>query len=711
MSSPSAPSSTLVQYPGPGCIVEFLQGNAPQIAWVMEEQSGKLRLMLPNRREMPLAANRLLPWSGPRYEVSGRSREDIVALLNKHREIREARMAETDAVELWGLVEGEMEKSSASWLAELSLADPTVDDIAACGHALLGCKSHFKFQPPDFEIFSAEAVESRQQQEEAARQREAMVGGGAEWFRLLWEARLNRKACPAENLEPPEPVRSRLKRLLMARIADPDTQEDEHLWKQVSKALPDDPHVPLLLAITWNLLPEHYNFWMDRANYSPGNDWANEFQEEVAHLLAPLHAEREYSAQPFLSIDSPTTRDIDDAFWVESTPEGWHVVVALACPALYWPFESELGKAVARRATSLYLPEGDHHMMPEALGVNGYSLWAGQGRPALLVHCQVRNDGSLGDPAMGAVKPELAWVQVTANLSYEACEEVFNAQAKSEAANPATAFAEVLEAGLALARARLNYRIREGAVVIDRPDPVLSLSGEGADVQVSLTDSSNTPAAQLLVSELMILANTAVAAWGSAHEVPLLYRTQDVALPKEYAGQWNAPEDIARVVRAMAPAVLDCVPRPHAGMGLNAYSPLTSPLRRYTDLMNEAQVLHYLEKGSPRWSQDEIREFLPVLGTRLDLAGQVQRFRPRYWKLVYIQQQSRLDPEACMWDAVVTEENDMFVFISLPREQVQLRGKRNLFGEKVALGQRVKVRLGKINPLRNDIQIMAVSEE
>ena len=44
-------ASHIVQNPAAGCIVEFMQGNEPQIAWVMEEQKGKLRLFLPNRRE------------------------------------------------------------------------------------------------------------------------------------------------------------------------------------------------------------------------------------------------------------------------------------------------------------------------------------------------------------------------------------------------------------------------------------------------------------------------------------------------------------------------------------------------------------------------------------------------------------------------------------------------------------------------------------
>ena len=50
-----------VRYPAPGCIVEYMEGNAVQIAMVTEEVGGRLRLLLPNRRETRLTAARLLP--------------------------------------------------------------------------------------------------------------------------------------------------------------------------------------------------------------------------------------------------------------------------------------------------------------------------------------------------------------------------------------------------------------------------------------------------------------------------------------------------------------------------------------------------------------------------------------------------------------------------------------------------------------------------
>lgn len=103
-----ATPSGIVRFPGAGCVVEFMQGNRPQIAWVMEEQGGRLRLFLPNRRETKLAAARLLPWAGPRYDGE-RSRDDMVALLEEHRQRRDTREADIQPLELWEMVQGEVE--------------------------------------------------------------------------------------------------------------------------------------------------------------------------------------------------------------------------------------------------------------------------------------------------------------------------------------------------------------------------------------------------------------------------------------------------------------------------------------------------------------------------------------------------------------------------------------------------------------------------
>jgi exoribonuclease-2 len=342
-------------------------------------------------------------------------------------------------------------------------------------------------------------------------------------------------------------------------------------------------------------------------------------------------------------------------------------------------------------------------MMPEALGEGAFSLFEGQKRPSLVVSAHIGPDGALGEGRF-----RTAAVTLAKNLTYPDCEAVI--EGRAEDGNPASVWAEQLSLAAEMSRVRLDYRVEQGAVIIERPDLDFDLEGEGANVKVSIRETEAAPSAMLLVAELMIVANAVLADWAVKNDVALLFRTQDVAVPREYAGVWRSAPDIARVVRIMVAASLDVQPRPHAGMGLAAYSPVTSPLRRFPDLVNEAQLLHFLRHGEPRWSREQLSSMLLPLGMRLEAAGQVQRFRPRYWKYLYIQQQAAQHPNECIWRAEVAEESDMWVNVNLPEVQLGLRAKRQLFGEKVFPGQEFMVRLGKVNPLRNEAVILDVQE-
>ncbi|MDR2694973.1 MAG: RNB domain-containing ribonuclease, partial [Deltaproteobacteria bacterium] len=270
---------------------------------------------------------------------------------------------------------------------------------------------------------------------------------------------------------------------------------------------------------------------------------------------------------------------------------------------------------------------------------------------------------------------------------------------------PAVPFTPQLVLGERLALRLREARIRRGAVVMVRPDPQYRLEGEGEGIRVVMAEGP-PQRSQDIVAEMMILASSAAAEWGEQRGVPLLYRVQEVALPREYAGIWTLPHDMARIMKALVPSELELSPRPHAALGVQVYSPVTSPLRRYPDMVNEAQVLHMLLHGHPRWTREELGAFLPLLNARLEAAGQVQRFRPRYWKLLYVRQQG----DKFWWDGVVTEENDGFATVSLPREQLLVRGARKLFSERVYAGQAVQLRLGKVHPLENKIAILEVAE-
>jgi exoribonuclease-2 len=483
-------------------------------------------------------------------------------------------------------------------------------------------------------------------------------------------------------------------------MRDPENQEHDALWAMLVKGLPDSPHLPVQLLTAWGEVPEHHNFWLDRADYAPGDAWWRPFAEEAQDIVrAVRNLPLPECGLPFVSIDSASTRDVDDAFFIERKETGFTLILALAAPALFWPFEGQLNKAVLRRAASLYLPEGTCHMLPEFLGTDVFSLTAGQARPALCIRLTADRDGAVGPCEIFAARVRLA-----ANLNYTGCQAALeDAQCLSPLSdNAASPYAGMLRAALELARLRQRTRIAGGAVIMNRPEPELRLHGEGMDTIVTMEREVQAPDAQNLVAEMMILASGAVADWAAERDIPLLHRTQDVALPKEYAGVWTKPEDMARVMRALVPSCLEVRVRRHAALAVERYAPVTSPLRRYTDLVNEAQVAYFLRNGRPLWDGETLAHILGLLLPALEATGQAQRFRPRYWKLLYFRQQG----DKVWWPGVITEENDAFVNVSLPEQGLFVRGRRQLFDDRACPGMPVSVRLGKINPLYNEVHIL-----
>lgn len=705
-----------VTFPGPGCIVECMQGNKPVLLWTLEAQNGAVRLFATGGRESKMNASRLLPWYGPGF-APDKSRAEIEKILEEKTALREQFMQGIDILEIWELAQGEVTRASACWLAELAWEKPDADQVAAMGHAALACKTHFKFSPPDFEIYDAATVARKSAEQLQIREAEALAGVGGEFFRALWALSAKTRGPLNADEFPPEEHAASFKRMLIERVADPETQNNADLWKLLVKSLPEDPHLPLRLAVAWGLLKEHHNFWLDRAGYDAGESWTAPHADAAAALRKAVGSAAESEpattagpeGAPFVSIDPASTEDIDDAFSIRKNADGTYALsLAFACPARFWPFASDLDKAVLRRASSVYLPEGDCHMLPREVALSLFALREGERRPALLLETTLSENGDIL-----AATPRLGWVSLAANLSLPGCQAILDGPnatvtVTARQISAAAPFAAMLRDGLELALKLQQRRIEAGAVITERPDSEVSVEfDEAGAATVSVCHAPETPAAQTLVGELMILANRALASWAADHGVPLVFRTQDVALPKEFAGIWTEPEDIARIVKHLPPSHLELSPRPHAGLGAPFYAPLTASVRRYTDLVNAAQIITFLQNGKPRLDAAELEALLPMVSAFSDMVSHVQRFRPRYWKLLFYKQMG----DKMWWDAVVTEENDAFATLSLPLTQIAVRARRKTMGEKVYPGQRLKVRLGKIDPLRNEIRVLAVTEQ
>jgi exoribonuclease-2 len=672
----------------PGTVVEFMHGDQPQLAWVLEESSGRLRLLTINKREMKLPAARLLPWQGPVLNAEA-SRQDIQNALNDHQEKRGEIQAGLDVMELWDLAQGEMESAPLEWFGDLLWEDPDDDQVAALGRAMLQAKTHFKFRPPNFEIWSAETVELKMRQKAEEKEREAVTSAGQVLLQALWTAYGQGSKPKLPDMAPE--LEESLSGILKRKIGDRLDETERKIWTAISKGLPDLPHLPLLLAQTWDILPVHHNYLLDEADYTWKDSWSESFSNEIKEIENAFSNQSETpEVEDLISIDAATTRDIDDAFSIRRDGDGYVVSIGLARPDAHWEFGSELDKAVMYRATSLYLPEGTSHMMPARFGTGLYSLIAGEARPALVTDFRLDGSGKLT-----SVTPRPTWVRVAANITYEAADAAIESRTD-----------ESLVMAHELAEKLLALRIEDGACIIRKPEPIITLEGEGAQTTVDITLKEQCPLSELIISEFMILANSGLAAWAGENGVPLLHRTQDIALPPEAAGVFTEPVEIMQVVKLLLPPSLETTPRRHAALGVAVYSPITSPLRRYTDFINMAQVCTFLADGSPRLDKEGLDQLAIYLGMRIQAVSAVQRFRPRYWKLVHLAARRKE-----YQSAVVVDEAGPMATLSMPHLQVNVRSPKKLLGDKLYPGQRFQINFARVDPLTNEIRLSEALEE
>ncbi len=669
-----------------GAIIEYLYANEIHIGCVVSTEK-HITVVTPTNKLTRLPKSRFLPWQGPCLSPS-LPREEVIHEIERINSIREEIKQEIDTQQIWSLLQEEIDKCDIFWLAELLWQEKDIHKTAALGRALLEDKLHFKFQNPYFRIFTPSIVENKLRVLTKKEREEKLFKEGKDFFRKLWEVRTKGGEIP---LLSPE-IEEALKELLKKGIISPDNRSFQKKWKKLTEGIPPDPHLPLLLAQTWKMLPRHYNYLLDQADYKWGDDWSTEHKNEVEKQVKAFSQDKCLTLSlPFISIDSPTTRDIDDAFYIEQTPEGNSLLyLALACPVIYWTFSSPLDREVAKRSSSLYLPEGTSHMLPEKLGTDIFSLHKHQERPAIVLKTLLSAKAELLDFSFS-----FEWIKVEQNLTYTEAEKILSNKKE-----------HVLKTALSLAQNLREKRIDKGAVIIERQEPKITVTPAQEDVHISLEEPETYPLSQLIISEFMILANTLSARWTNTSSLPLIFRTQDIELPSEAKGIWRDPVKIYGIIKLLSATSIETTMRPHASLGVEGYAPITSPLRRYIDFLNISQIYKTLVGEKP-FTKEELETLIPFLNMRLQEANKIQKYRLRYWKLLYLKRYCR----KLWWKAVVVDEEPQHYIFFLPKEQLLVKAPKNLITGNIFPGKKFRVRFQRIDPLNNQIKIKRIEED
>jgi exoribonuclease-2 len=140
----------------------------------------------------------------------------------------------------------------------------------------------------------------------------------------------------------------------------------------------------------------------------------------------------------------------------------------------------------------------------------------------------------------------------------------------------------------------------------------------------------------MLISELMIMANSLMAAYLKRLGVPAVYRSQPAPKERLYKGDEGSLFQNVMQRRLLNRFILSSEPDHHSGLGLEAYITATSPIRKYFDLVTQRQVRAALGKETP-YSAAEIDNIINTLSQTTGNVARIQQNRLRYWVLKYLE--------------------------------------------------------------------------
>jgi exoribonuclease-2 len=194
-----------------------------------------------------------------------------------------------------------------------------------------------------------------------------------------------------------------------------------------------------------------------------------------------------------------------------------------------------------------------------------------------------------------------------------------------------------------LAELNFNRRCASGAVNIDLPETHIELN-QG---QVTIDPIVPYRSAEM-VRECMLLAGEGAGMWAMQRSVPFPYIEQEVAeMPDQILPGMAGSYQLRRCMR---PRLLSLKSGRHGGLGLDVYTQVTSPLRRYTDLLAHLQIRAFL-RGGEFLSPDEAAARLAAGEAAAAAVTQAERASRSHWITVYLS-----GKKDSVWDAVTLEK-------------------------------------------------------
>jgi len=349
------------------------------------------------------------------------------------------------------------------------------------------------------------------------------------------------------------------------------------------------------------------------------------------------------------TIDDISTTEIDDGLSIETLADGSkRIWIHIADPTRWLDPESALDKDARKRGTSVYLPTGVIPMFPMDLATGPMSLIESKVCHAMSFAVHLDAVGAIANYEIVAslVKPNY-------RLTYDDVEEMLQLGVEDD-----------LERLADYARLRKKWRVAQGAIEIHLPDTSVKVDSKDGD-RLTLELMEDTFSRQL-VAEMMILAGEVAAKFAQTNNIPIPYRYQEQPELPPLDTLMQLPSGPVRefaICRCMTKGSLGLYASRHSGLGLDAYAQVTSPIRRYSDLLAHWQIKAFLLGEPLPFTAEMLTAILQAIDPAIWDANQVEKQSVRYWSLEYLRRNKDVVWEALMLDWLRENEKLALVLI------------------------------------------------
>ena len=386
--------------------------------------------------------------------------------------------------------------------------------------------------------------------------------------------------------------------------------EDRHSLCEIEEfSLGHSQSCRILKDLGMELLPENaqnllirLGVWKDTVNPIPERLGIDLHAPDFPLPGLPEENRTNLTEQTSLAIDNASSNDPDDAI---SFADGllW---VHTADPASVVTPGSEGDLAASAGGENLYLPDRILPILPEE-ATRRFGLGLQEISPALSFGIRI---DEVGQPHLEKLLKSRIRVK---RLTYESAAPRMNEE-------------PLLSVRAALDRFR-QWRLNRGALLLRLPEVHIALR----DDEIAIEPLAITPEREL-VANAMLAAGAAAASFAAENEIPLPFAAQSA--PEEKI-EGNSLSRMYQQRKLCTPGYLTTLPEPHAGLGLDSYVRVTSPLRRYADLLAHQQLRLWLDGKTPLSAEELEARFIPA-EKEAAVRRKAERQSNEFFTLVYL---------------------------------------------------------------------------